>query len=51
MLVLTRKRGEVIMIGDDIKLIVLDVDRGRVKLGFEADKKINIVREELLNKE
>ena len=34
----------------DIKIIVLGMDRGQVKLGFEAPEEVNIVREELIDK-
>ena len=50
MLVLTRKKNQVIQIGKT-RMIVLNISNGVVKLGFEAPKEINIVREELLNKE
>ena len=51
MLVLTRKRGEAVYIGDDIKVTVLGVVDGQVRLGFEASKKVTILREELASKE
>lgn len=48
MLMLTRKKNESIIIGDnEIKITIKNVDRGVVKLGIEADKKIKIHREEL----
>lgn len=47
MLVLSRKVGEVIRIGDDITLTIVKVTPGRVKLGIEAPPEVNIVREEL----
>lgn len=51
MLVLTRKVGESIFInGQEIKVTVVGVNKGQVKLGFEAPKEIDIMREELLNK-
>jgi len=48
MLVLSRRSQESIIIDGDIKITVLGVDRGNVKLGFEAPDDVNIVREELL---
>jgi len=36
MLVLTRKRGEATVIGDDITVTVLEVQGDRVRLGFSA---------------
>ena len=51
MLILTRRKEESIIIDGNIKITVLGVDRGHVKLGFEAPAEVNIVREELLEKE
>lgn len=48
MLVLTRKIGEKIMIGDDIVLTVVQIDRGKIRLGIEAPKSMPIVRSELI---
>jgi len=46
MLVLSRKTGETIRIGDGLELVVLDVHRGRVKLGFAGPRDIPIRRGE-----
>lgn len=46
MLVLTRKLGEEILIGDDIVLKVTALQGGRVRLGIEAPKHHRIVRPE-----
>ena len=48
MLVLSRKLGEVISIGDDITITVVDIDRGKIRLGIEAPRNVPIWREELL---
>jgi carbon storage regulator len=48
MLVLSRKVGESVMIGDGIKLTVIKVDRGKVRIGIEAPKDIKVFRQELL---
>ena len=48
MLVLARKEGESIMIGDDIKLKVISIDKNSVKLGIDAPNEVTILREELL---
>ncbi|HHT36126.1 MAG: carbon storage regulator CsrA [Candidatus Wallacebacter cryptica] len=47
MLVLTRKINESIIIGDDIKIIVVDVRGDQVKLGIEAPKDVSVHREEI----
>jgi len=48
MLILTRCKEESIIINGDIKIKILGIDRGVVKLGFEAPDEVVIVREELL---
>ena len=50
MLVLTRRLGEAITIGDNIKIILVDIDGKQVKLGIEAPREIEIYREELYEK-
>lgn len=47
MLVLTRKVGDKIWIGDDICLTVVQVERGKVRLGIEAPRSVAIRRAEL----
>ncbi|HMR66219.1 MAG TPA: carbon storage regulator CsrA [Anaerolineae bacterium] len=47
MLVLGRKVGERIMIGDDIILTVLAIDENKIKLGLEAPGDVRILRGEL----
>lgn len=47
MLVLTRKRGERIVIGNNIVITVTEISNGRVKLGFDAPPDIKIKREEI----
>lgn len=47
MLVLTRKPGQKILIGDDIVVQVVDVQGDNVKIAVEAPKQIKIYREEL----
>ncbi len=48
MLVLSRREGESIKIGDNITLIFYDVQGDRVRIGIDAPKDIAIVRTELL---
>jgi len=47
MLVLTRRQGESIVIGDDIKVTVVNLGPGRVKLGIEAPARVRVNREEI----
>jgi carbon storage regulator len=46
-LVLTRKVGEEIYIGDDIVVTVIRISSDRVRLGISAPRNVNIVRQEL----
>jgi len=47
MLVLSRKKGESIMIGDQIEVKVLAIDGDQVKLGIVAPKSVNVHRSEI----
>nr|WP_318539346.1 carbon storage regulator CsrA [Terribacillus saccharophilus] len=47
MLVLTRKVGESLKIGDDIELKILSVDGEQIKLGIDAPREIAIHRKEV----
>ena len=47
MLILTRKPGEALMIGNDIKLIILGVKGSQVRIGIDAPKDISVHREEI----
>lgn len=48
MLVLSRKVNETIIIGDNIRVTVVRLDRNQVRLGFEAPNDIRIYREEII---
>ena len=50
MLVLTRKVGEEIYIGDRICVKVMEISGGKVRLGIDAPVSLRIYREELLAK-
>lgn len=50
MLVLTRKSGEKVLIGDRVVVTVIEVDRGQVKLGISAPEDTLIYREEIYEK-
>ncbi len=47
MLALTRKKGESIMIGNNIKVSILEVRGDQVKLGIAAPKEIPVYRDEV----
>ena len=47
MLVLTRKVGDQIWIGDNVCITVVNVERGKVRVGIEAPKTVGIRRGEL----
>ncbi len=47
MLVLSRKVGESIFIGNDVEVQVVSISKDKVKLGFEAPKNILLIRGEL----
>lgn len=47
MLVLTRKTGEGIIIGSEIRLVVLDIKGGQIRLGIEAPSTVQIHRDEV----
>lgn len=47
MLIITRKKGQSFMIGDDIEITISKLEDGSVKLGIEAPKEVTILRKEL----
>ena len=47
MLVITRKKGESLMIGDDIEVTISKIEDGSVKIGINAPKNVTILRKEL----
>lgn len=47
MLVITRKKGESILLGDDIEISIASVDNGTVKLAIKAPREVTILRKEL----
>lgn len=50
MLILSRYIGEAIVIGDNVKIIVLSTIGRQIKLGIEAPIEISVHREEIYNK-
>lgn len=47
MLILQRKAGESLLIGDDVEISILSVENGRVRLSIQAPKHVSILRSEL----
>lgn len=50
MLILTRRVGETLMVGDDVVITVLGVKGNQVRIGINAPKEISIHREEVYNR-
>lgn len=49
MLVLTRRNGETIKIGDDIEITIVSAKNDQVKIGIKAPKNVEIFRKEILD--
>ena len=49
MLVLTRKLNEIIRIGADISVVVVLIDRNKVRLGVKAPRNVPVFRSELVD--
>lgn len=47
MLVLTRKEGEALRIGADVRVVLLGVSGGHVRIGIEAPRELTVLREEV----
>ena len=48
MLVLTRRPGQSILVGENIELVVVRIEGDRVVLGIDAPREVRVVRAELL---
>lgn len=50
MLVLTRKVGESIRIGDDVKITIIEADGNNIKIGIDAPRSVKVHREEVFER-
>ncbi|MBH44293.1 MAG: carbon storage regulator [Gammaproteobacteria bacterium] len=50
MLILTRRVGEALMIGDNTKIVILGVKGSQIRLGIDAPKDVIVHREEIYTK-
>ncbi len=50
MLVLTRKAGEGIIIGDDIKVTIVEIKGGGIRIGIDAPRETKVHRQEVYDK-
>ena len=50
MLILTRRVGETVMIGDDIAITILGVKGNQVRVGVNAPKEVSVHREEIYDR-
>jgi carbon storage regulator len=50
MLILTRRVGETLMIGDDVSVTVLGVKGNQVRIGVDAPKEVAVHREEIFER-
>ena len=47
MLVMSRRQGETILIGDDIEILIAHIGRSRVKVGIRAPRRLRVIAREM----
>ena len=50
MLIITRKEGEVVVVNDSIEVVLVSVEGGQVRLGFNAPASVHIYRKEVYDR-
>ncbi|MBQ9874090.1 MAG: carbon storage regulator [Thermoguttaceae bacterium] len=48
MLVVSRRNGESVFVGDNVRITIVEIKGARIRLGVEADKTRRVMREEIL---
>lgn len=51
MLVITRKIGEELMIGDNVCIRIIETSKGRTRMAITAPRTVRVLRSELINEE
>lgn len=49
MLVLTRRNGDSILIGEDIEITIVEIQGDKVKIGISAPRQVSVLRRELVS--
>jgi len=49
MLVMSRRQGETILIGDEIEIVIAHIGRSRVKVGIRAPRQMLVIAREIVN--
>ncbi len=50
MLILTRRQGESIIVGDNVRITVISVKGNQVRIGVEAPRSVSVQRQEIVGK-
>ncbi len=50
MLIVTRKEGEVVVVNDTIEVVLVSIEGGQVRLGFNAPRDVRIHRKEVYDR-
>ena len=50
MLILTRRAGETIMVGDEVKITIIGIKANQVRIGVDAPRQIAVHREEIYHR-